>query len=155
MRLCDHLDPALTFVGLEPADKSSLLREIVDRTTRHLTGIDPAGLLRRIEDRERKSSTGVGSGIAIPHCVVTGLDETVCVLVQIPIGVEYDAVDGAPVYFVFMLLSPTDAMGIHLRMLARVSRVANREGFTQDVIALQTAKEVYDMVISEDESHVD
>ncbi len=155
MRLSSHLDLALTFVGLEPANKDALLREIVDRTTQHLTDVDAAELLEQIEDREQKSSTGVGLGIAIPHCVVSGVEQTVCVLAQIPAGVEYDAIDAEPVRFVFMLLSPAAAMGSHLRMLARISRVANREGFTKDAVALKTAEEVYEMVVREDDSHVD
>jgi PTS system nitrogen regulatory IIA component len=155
MRLRDHVDSGLIFVNVKPADKSSLLRLLVDRTSERLSGIDGTELLQCLEERERKGSTGIGQGVAVPHATVEGLDKPICVLAQIPGGVEFDSIDHAPVRFVFMLLSPANAVWSHLRLLARISRIVSCEKFIRDVVAAPDSETVLELVAQEDERHVD
>ena len=154
MQLRSYLDPALVFVGLQPSDKDSLLQELAERIAKHLSGVDGDDLRRRLKARERESSTGVGQGIAIPHTFLDVVDQTVCVLAQVPGGVEFDAIDEVPVRLLFMLLSPSASTSSHLRLLARISRVAGREGFAADAAAASSAEALLALVTTEDESHV-
>ena len=155
MRLKDHISRRLILTDLNPADKMSLLETLAEKTANLVEGVESGDLLDRMLAREREGSTGVGQGIAIPHSTFDDLEETICVLAQIPDGVDYDSIDQQKVYFVFFLVSPSNAVGTHLRLLARISRVSNREEFVQQVTRAATAEEVYDLVVAEDERHVD
>ena len=155
MRLKNHLDPGLTFVNLQATDKSTLLRLLTDKAAEHVPGTDSVDLLRRLEERESTASTGIGNGVAIPHTTIMGLEKTICLLAQIPAGVEFDSIDGRPVYFVFMLLSPAEAVWTHLRHLARISRIASSDDFIRDVVAAPDPKAVVELVVREDGKHVD
>ena len=69
--------------------------------------------------REQTSSTGVGSGVAVPHARLAGLDRMRGVFLRLETPVDFDSVDGAPVDLIFALLAPADAGSEHLRALAR------------------------------------
>ncbi len=153
MHLCDFLDPELIFIGLDGEDKQSLLAELAELTARHIPGVDPKVLLALLRAREEESSTGVGSGVAIPHCFLDGLERSRCVLAQVPGGVAFDAIDDAPVLILFLLLSPPSARMTHLRLLARISRVAHREGFARDAAAATSTEELHELLTCEDRSH--
>jgi PTS system nitrogen regulatory IIA component len=155
MRLKNHLDPGLTFVKLQATDKSTLLRLLTDKAAEHVPGIDSADLLRRLEERESAATTGIGNGVAIPHTTVMGLEKTICLLAQIPAGVEFDSIDGRPVHFVFMLLSPAESVWTHLRHLARISRIASSDDFIRNVVAAPDPEAVVELVAREDGKHVD
>lgn len=153
MHLRDYLEPSLIFTGLAPPDKQTLLEELARRTAELITEVDYETLLQHLLAREHDSSTGVGEGVAIPHCFLEGLDKTACTLAQVPQGVDYDAIDEKPTYILFMLMSPPDARMAHLRLLARISRVASREGFTEEAAAATTPDALYQLIVREDRSH--
>jgi len=153
MHLRDYLDPSLIFTGLTTPDKRTLLEDLARRAAAQITGVDRKALEQRMVARERDSSTGVGEGVAIPHCFLEGLEKTACVLAQVPDGVDYDAIDEKPVFILFMLMSPPDARMAHLRLLARISRVASREGFAKEAAAATTPDELHKLIVREDRSH--
>lgn len=153
MHLRDFVDPALIFTGLTSSDKSSLLEELATRTAEQLPDVKRAALLESLLARESESSTGVGQGVAIPHCFLDGLEASRCILAQVPQGIAYDAIDGEPVYVLFILLSPPKDQMAHLRLLARISRVANREGFAADVSAATSADALHALIEQEDRAH--
>lgn len=76
-----------------------------------------AGLL----ERERLGSTALGTGVAVPHCRVEGLNEPLGCLITLASPIDYDAPDGAPVDLFFVLLVPPDAAQEHLDLLAEVA----------------------------------
>ena len=153
MHLRDYVEPALIFTGLDAPDKGSLLEELATRTTKQLPDIDRGALLERLRAREAESSTGVGEGVAIPHCFLEGAEASRCILAQVPKGIAYDAIDDEPVYILFMLVSPPEARMAHLRLLARISRVANRKGFAADVAAATDADALRAIIEQEDRAH--
>lgn len=153
MHLRDYLDPSLIFTGLTPVDKQTLLDELATRTAGRLPSVAHDALLGRLREREKESSTGVGQGVAIPHCFLEGLEESLCILAQVPQGVAFDAIDEKPVYILFMLLSPPGARMAHLRLLARISRIASREGFLADATEAASPEALHELIIREDHTH--
>jgi nitrogen PTS system EIIA component len=153
MHLRDYLDPSLIFTGLASADKQTLLDDLATLTTGRLPSVAHKALLDQLRAREKESSTGVGQGVAIPHCFLEGLDRSLCILAQVPQGVAFDAIDEKPVYILFMLLSPPDARMAHLRLLARISRIASREGFLQEATEAASPEALYELMVREDHSH--
>jgi PTS system nitrogen regulatory IIA component len=80
-------------------------------------------VLRVLEAREAVQSTGVGSGVAIPHGRVWGLERFVGALAIHRGGVEFGAIDGRPVSILFAVIGPEKAAGEHLKCLARIGRL--------------------------------
>jgi len=74
-------------------------------------------------ERERLGSTGIGDGIAIPHGKLRNLDQPLLAFGRSRRGVDFKALDGRPVKLFFLLIAPEEAIGLHLKMLARISRI--------------------------------
>ncbi len=73
--------------------------------------------------REKLGSTGLGNGIAIPHGRLKGGKKTIAAFMQLQYGIEYDAVDQAPVDLLFALLVPEDSTDEHLQILSHLAEM--------------------------------
>ncbi len=114
--------------GLPVVGKKPLFTALGDIAER-VYGIDSRKVVERLTERERLGSTGFGSGVAIPHGKIDGLDHVVGVFTQLAQPIEFAAVDDMPVDLVVMLLSPLDAGADHLKALAQVSRALRDRTF--------------------------
>lgn len=85
-------------------------------------GINEGRALDALLEREALGSTGLGSGVAVPHARVQGLDRVCAVFVRLETPVAYESVDDRPVDLLFALFAPVNAGAEHLRALAAVSR---------------------------------
>lgn len=94
-------------------------------------------------ERERLGSTGVGSGVALPHARIDGLDRVYAIFARLETPIDYDAIDERPVDLVTLLIAPTDAGGAHLRALAKVSRMLRREDMRQRLRSAPNAESLY------------
>lgn len=123
MRITDYMTEADVLPDLKGSTREDVLREMV----RHLSGAgkvkDADGLVQILLDRETLGSTGIGHGVAIPHGRLPGLKEILLVFGRSEKGIDFDAQDGKPVNLFFLLVAPEDSAGLHLKALARISRV--------------------------------
>jgi len=100
-------------------------------------------------ERERLGSTGVGTGVALPHARIEGIDQVHVVFARLETAIDYDAVDERPVDLVALLLAPTDAGGAHLRALAKVSRTLRRQDMRQRLRAAPNAESLFTILTEE------
>lgn len=140
--LVELLSANRVLVGATPKDKLALLRIVADAFVADDQRLSAAEILRVLEDRERLASTGAGSGVAIPHGRLGSLAEMRAVLVIIPRGVDFDAIDGDPVTLAVALLGPLDQPSAHLKALARVSRTVRDEGIRAALLAADSVEAV-------------
>lgn len=122
MQLDALTDPELVFVDLPCFDRPTLLRTLADRLVQAGRFPDANDLYARLWEREQLGSTGIGSGVAVPHCKMPGLEDVVMAVALLRGGVEFEAVDGEPVYLVFLVVSPAEKPAAHLQCLAAISR---------------------------------
>ena len=122
MDLSELLTPGNVFATLGASSKRQVLQELSELAAR-ATGVDGRRVFEVLLERERLGTTGVGGGVAIPHGRVAGLDRMYGFFARIEKPVDFDAVDGAPVDLVFLLLVAEGAGADHLKALARVSRL--------------------------------
>ncbi len=100
-------------------------------------------------ERERLGSTGVGTGVALPHARIDGIDQVYAVFARLETAIDYDAIDERPVDLVALLLAPSDAGGAHLRALAKVSRTLRRQDMRQRLRAAPNAESLFTILIEE------
>jgi PTS system fructose-specific IIC component/PTS system nitrogen regulatory IIA component len=91
-------------------------------------------------------STGIQKGIAIPHGKTNAVDKVFGVLGISKKGIDYDALDGQPVYLVFMMLAPQSDTEKHLRLLKRVAELLDNPSFYTDLVAQNDAQGAYGVI---------
>lgn len=131
--------------------------EVLEELTKPLTAKNPAlnsnEVVSALLAREKLGSTGIGDGIAIPHGKVKGLDRIVASFGRSTEGVDFDAMDKAPVHLFFLLVAPENTAGAHLKALARISRILKNTGIRKRLMDARTREEIYKLIIQEDEKY--
>ncbi|MFZ2635500.1 MAG: PTS sugar transporter subunit IIA [Rectinemataceae bacterium] len=146
MLLQQAFSPARIKIGLESEHKDELFEELVDTAARDYRGSAPfprRAMLAALEEREAKMSTGILKGIAIPHARVAGIDGLTGVIGVSSKGIDYDALDGSPVFLVFMLLSPPGESELHLQSLRNLARLLEMPGFQMELLASGTSERAF------------
>ena len=138
--LVELLSAKRMLLGVKPQDKLALLIMIADTFAADDPALVASVILKVLEDRERLASTGAGSGVAIPHGRLAKLNEMRAVLVVIPGGVDFDAIDGDPVTLAVAILGPLDQPSAHLKALARVSRTVRDERVRAALLASSSSE---------------
>ena len=137
MTLMEILSGKSVVVGLKGQNKQEILEELVDVLEVGDKITDRGRVLDAVLQREEIMSTGIGHGIAIPHGKSEYVKELGGVLGIKSEGVEFDSLDGQPTFIFFLLVSPMDVSGPHIKALARISRLLKGEEFRQQLIACQ------------------
>jgi PTS system nitrogen regulatory IIA component len=132
VRLADLLTIDRVRTDLDVRDKAAALRALAELfADAERGGHSVDDTVHALLEREALASTGVGSGVAIPHGRLTGLDKTVASLAIAPKGLEFEAIDGEPVHILVCILAPRDGgthgASDHLKALARISRALRSE----------------------------
>jgi PTS system nitrogen regulatory IIA component len=150
MKVVDFLRPDLVVPQLRGGSKSDVLAEMAKHLAEHQSGIDPEVLRRVLEERELLASTAIGDGIAIPHGKLDSVNQLLGTLGRSVEGLEFDSIDGKPTHLVFMLVAPASSTGIHLKALARLSRLFRDALFRQRLIEAPDAAAMYKVITEED-----
>ncbi len=131
-----HLQPSL-----RAADKWQAINELLDILA--AAGALPPNLRERAHEallaRERQMSTGIGMGVAIPHAAVDGLGHVAAAFGRAPDGIEFQALDDAPVKLIFLFLVPKAEFQTHLKTLAAIARFLNQPGESAKLLAATSA----------------
>jgi len=106
--------------------KTEGLRLMVERLAALGKLRDADGVQRLLLAREALMTTGVKRGFAFPHAFSAQFEESFLTIGVFPAGLDYEALDGQPVQFVFLLLGPPHHQAVHLKILARVSRLTGQ-----------------------------
>ena len=122
MEIAELISPAAVVARLKVGSKKQLLQELARRAA-ELCGLGERQIFDALLERERLGSTGMGSGTAIPHARIAGLNRLYGVFARVAPPVEFDAVDQLPVDLAFLLLAPEGAGADFLKALARISRL--------------------------------
>ncbi len=153
MRIVDILPETLVVPSLRGRTKDEVLHELAAALAAANSGVDAARLVDVLRERERLGSTAIGDGIAIPHGKWPGLQSVVAVFGRHPAGVDFDSLDGRPTHLFFLLVAPEDAVGQHLKALARVSRLLKDAAFRQALVTTADPQQLYACIRQEDEKY--
>jgi len=96
--------------------------------------------------RERLGSTGLGKGIAIPHGRLKLGKKTIAAFIQLRTGIDYDAVDNAPVDLLFALIVPEESTDEHLKILARLAEMFSNNTIISKLRQSRTSTDIYSIL---------
>jgi PTS system nitrogen regulatory IIA component len=150
MKILDALDREAIISDLVATKKSDTLKELA-LPLANAADLDPAMLVNVLTEREKLGSTGIGGGVAIPHGKVKDLTAITLGFGRSRQGVAFDSMDGKPTHIFFLLLTPENSTGLHLKMLARISRLLKQEPFRDKLLQAETGDELYQIIATEDE----
>jgi PTS system nitrogen regulatory IIA component len=150
MKILDVLHKEAIIPDLKSRTKTEVLDELVVPVAR-LAGVNREELVRVLLERERLGSTGIGGGIGIPHGKLKHLDNLIIGFGLSRKGVDFESLDGEPTRIFFLLVTPENSTGLHLKMLARISRILKNEPFKERLLQAGDSDEIYRIVKEEDE----
>lgn len=146
MVLTQILEPQCVKVPLEGTDKVSAIKELVDMLDTNNLLLNREQVFQAVLTRESTKSTGIGFGIAIPHGKCSGVKELVMAIGISRQGIDFQSIDGKPVYIVVLLASPIDRTGPHIQALARISRLMLDEEFKNKLQNASSSEELYTLI---------
>jgi PTS system nitrogen regulatory IIA component len=150
-KVLDFLDPSSVVVDLQATTKRGVLEELVALLGRAGKINDPKSTVDVLLEREKLGSTGIGQGIAIPHAKTEQAQDVVAAFGLSRRGVNFDSLDGEPVHLIFLLLAPPAAAALHLKALARISRLLKDKFFRQALRDVKESAEVLKIIRDEDQ----
>lgn len=152
MSLLHILSEKSTVVGLEGETKEDIITELVGSLEVGKVISDRDKVLEAVLEREKIMSTGIGDGIAIPHGKSEAVIKLAAALGTQRRGVDFEALDGEPAYVFFLLVSPANVSGPHIKALARISRLLKNDDFKKRLVAASTAEEIVSVIESAEEN---
>jgi len=150
MKILDVLEPNAVLVDLKATDKKSVLDELVGPIAQGAE-LNQEELVRILMERERLGSTGIGGGIGIPHGKIKALESLVLGFGLSRGGVDFESMDGRPTHIFFLLITPENSTGLHLKLLARISRILKNDPFKDKLMRAKDREEVIRIIQEEDE----
>lgn len=150
MKITDFLTPELVIPALEATDKPAVLKEMAAGLCKKYPEVKLDELVAVLEERERLGSTAIGDGIAIPHGKLRGASGILGVFARHRAGVDFDSLDGKPTHLFFLLIAPEDSSSLHLKALARVSRLLKDAEFRDQLLKAPDGAELYRLIAEED-----
>lgn len=138
---------------LHASSKKQLFQEMASKLLENSELSDSKIAIRDIVagamERERLGTTGVGTGVALPHARIDGIDKVYVAFARLETPLDYDAIDERPVDLVALLIAPENAGGAHLRALAKVSRRLRRQDMRQRLRSAPNAESLYTILTEE------
>jgi nitrogen PTS system EIIA component len=115
--------------------------EELSKPVSQIAGINQQELVRVLMEREQLGSTGIGGGIGIPHGKLKNLDNLVLGFGLSRKGIDFDSMDKRPTHIFFLLVTPENSTGLHLKVLARISRLLKNDDFKEKLFQISDAEE--------------
>ena len=147
IRLENILTPGRSLVGVPGGSKKRVLEQIANLVARELPDLDGQDIFESLVAREKLGSTGFGNGIAIPHCRLPGCTKPISALLRLESAVDFDAIDGAPVDLLFVLLVPEAATDEHLELLRQIASMLDRSEVREQLRQAPTSERLYQVVV--------
>jgi PTS system nitrogen regulatory IIA component len=150
MKICEVLQKETILADLKGQNKKGILEELVAPVA-EIAGVHQEDLVKVLLERERLGSTGIGGGIGIPHGKMKDLDSLVLGFGLSRKGVDFESLDGKPAHIFFLLITPENSTGLHLKLLARISRILKNEPFKDRLLKASDRDEILSIIKGEDE----
>lgn len=150
IKLSDILKEKYINLSLKDDDKRKILVELVESASKSGKLKDKKAFLRAVLQREKLGSTGIGNSVAIPHAKLEAIRDFILVFGRKDAGMDFGALDGEKTYLFFMLASPKNEIGRHLKIMARISHLANDKFVIENLKKAESRKEILKIISAND-----
>jgi len=150
MKILEVMSKEAILDDLKSQNKKGILEELVVPLASS-TGLNSEDLVRVLMEREQLGSTGIGGGIGIPHGKIKDLESLVLGFGLSRNGINFESIDGEPTHIFFVLITPEDSTGLHLKLLARISRILKNDHFKERLLNAADRDELFEIIKQEDE----
>ena len=134
--------------NLKATDKESVIRELVTLlvSAGHLEKGVVEDLASILIEREKEGTTGIGGGVAIPHVKTDLYDGVIGAIGRSEHGIDFNAVDGEPVYLFFLFFSPKDQAPVHLEILKKITTMLRNKLYCQFMRNAKKKTDIHDVL---------
>ncbi len=133
-------------LDLKGRDRWSVLPEMCTRVAQAVDELNFPQLLHAIRKREEITGTGLEKGVAVPHARLENLRRPVVAFGRSYAGIDWDARDGLPVHFVFLILTPVEEEGIQVQALGTIARVMTETDVPEAIMAAENADQAFQIL---------
>ena len=145
MKIEDLLSPDLMIMDLKATTQEEAIKEMADLEVKQDVVNNEDEFIKSIWAREKESTTGIGDGIAMPHARNKYINRAAVLFAKSPKGIDYNSLDGQPVYLFFMITAPAGADNTHLQALAKLSSLLINPDVVSALQAATKPEEVIDI----------
>ncbi len=155
MKFSDFVHVNAIKAELAAEDKENVIRELVASLVAAgaINVADRDGIVAAIMKREELGSTGIGRGVAVPHTKHASVDRLIGTVGVSNLGVDFNSLDGEKVHLFFLLISPPDRPGDHLRALENISRQLRNDTFCRFLKQSNSVKDIQQLLDEADHDH--
>ncbi|MEM6330324.1 MAG: PTS sugar transporter subunit IIA [Planctomycetota bacterium] len=148
MKFADFIVKDAIRASVEATDKEGVIREIASSLLAAGAVAEDQldSIIEAVLKREELGSTGIGRGVAVPHTKHPTVDELCGTVVVSEGGVEFDSLDGEKVHLLFLLVSPPDRPGDHLRALENISRQLRDDSFCNFLKQSKSPEDIWQLL---------
>jgi len=148
MKFVDFVSRDAIRTSIDVDDKEQVIRSMAAALLESgkIAEDEQASIIEAILKREELGSTGIGRGVAVPHTKHPSVSELVGTVAVSEEGVDFDSLDGEKVHLLFLLVSPPDRPGDHLRALENISRQLRSEDFCRFLKQSKTPDDIWQLL---------
>ena len=156
MKFADFIEVNAINADLQAEQKESAIKELVEGLVQagRIQADDQKSIIAAVMKREELGSTGIGRGVAVPHTKHPSVDRLVGTVGVSRHGVDFNSLDGEKVQIFFLLVSPPDRPGDHLRALENISRKLRDDTFCRFLRQSQTVKDIRQLLEEADNNQL-
>ncbi len=148
MELSQLLSKELILPELKSTSKAEVLKELLEPVGEKFPNLNLKKAYNVLIEREQLGSTGIGDGVAIPHGKLQELKDILVVVGRSFTGVDFDALDKKPCHIFFLVLAPENVAGMHLRILANISRLVKDQEFRHSFMEAKGVEGIWELLTS-------
>jgi len=145
MKISEILHRSAIIADLKSNDKKGVLEELAAAVS-DMAETDSQQILKVLLEREQLGSTGIGGGIGIPHGKLNAINSIVVGFGLSRGGVDFDSLDNKPVHIFFLLITPENSTGSHLKVLAQISRLLKQSDFKEQLMKAESVDNIVQII---------
>lgn len=148
MKFADFMTNEAIIPEIAADEKEGVIREMVEalQNAGRIAADNVESIIAAIMKREELGSTGIGRGVAVPHTKHPSVGQLVGAVGVSRDGIDFNSLDGEKVQLVFLLVSPPDRPGDHLRALENISRQLRDDTFCRFLKQSKSAEDIMQLL---------
>ena len=155
MKITDILNKDKIISELKGNGKEDIINEMIDLFNDDNRVNDITKVRNAVLEREKIMSTGVGKGFAIPHGKTNAVNDMIAAFGKTSHKIDFNSLDKQPVNLVFLLVGKEDAVGPHIKLLSRISRMMNKDEFREQLLQAQSPEEIFRIFEQEEQKYIE